>query len=61
MAYGALVPAAVLQALDKAYPGCKVLKAEDMLKNGQKLFELVILVKDKKMPVTIDPTGKIIR
>jgi hypothetical protein len=57
---GAL-PAAVLKALDKAYPGYKILKAEDMLKDGQKLFELQIQVKDKKMGVTIDPSGKIIQ
>jgi hypothetical protein len=60
VAPGAL-PAAVTKALDKAYPGCKILKAEDMLKDGQKLFELVIQVKGKKQDVTIDPDGKILR
>jgi hypothetical protein len=59
LAPGAL-PAAVTQALAKAYPGCKVLKAEDLLKDGKKLFELQILVKDKKIGVTMDPFGKII-
>jgi uncharacterized membrane protein YkoI len=57
---GAL-PAAVVKALDKAYPGYKILKAEDMLKDGQKLFELEIQVNGKKMGVTLDPTGKIIQ
>ena len=57
---GAL-PAAVTQALAKAYPGYKILKAEDMMKDGRKLFELQIQVKDKKIGVTIDPAGKIIR
>jgi hypothetical protein len=57
---GAL-PAAVIKALDKAYPGYKILKAEDMLKDGKKLFELAIQVNGKKIGVTIDPTGKIIQ
>lgn len=60
IAPGAL-PAAVIKALDKAYPGYKILKAEDMLKDGQKLFELEIQVNGKKMGVTLDPTGKIIQ
>jgi Putative beta-lactamase-inhibitor-like, PepSY-like len=60
VAPGALPPA-VLQALAKAYPGYKILKAEDMTKDGQKLFELQIQVKDKKIGVTIDPSGKIIQ
>lgn len=60
VAPGAL-PAAVVKALDKAYPGCKILKAEDMLKDGQKLFELEIEVKGQKKGVTLDPTGKIIQ
>ncbi len=60
IAPGALPPA-VLDALGKAYPGYKILKAEDMTKDGQKLFELRIQVKDKKMGVTVDPSGKIIR
>ena len=60
IAPGAL-PAAVVKTLAKAYPGYKILKAEDMLKDGQKLFELQIQVADKKMGVTLDPTGKIIQ
>ena len=56
---GALPPA-VLQTLAKAYPGYKILKAEDLVKGGQKYFELQIQVKDKKIGVTIDPSGKII-
>jgi hypothetical protein len=38
---GALLPA-VLQALAKAYPGYKILKAEGLVKGGQKFFELHI-------------------
>jgi uncharacterized membrane protein YkoI len=60
VAPGALPPA-VLKALDKAYPGYKILKAEDLLKDGQKLFELEIQVNGKKTGVTIDPSGKIIQ
>ena len=56
---GALPPA-VLQTLAKAYPGYKILKAEDLVKGGQKYFELQIQVKDKKIGVTVDPSGKII-
>jgi len=56
---GALPPA-VLHALAKAYPGYEILKAEDLVKGGQKYFELQIQVKDKKIGVTIDPSGKII-
>jgi hypothetical protein len=54
------LPPAVLQALAEAYPGYKILKAEELLKGGQKFFELQIGVKDKKIGVTIDPSGKII-
>ena len=57
---GAL-PAAVVKTLAKTYPGYKILKAEDMLKDGQKLFELEIQVNGKKMGVTLDPAGKIIQ
>lgn len=60
IAPGAL-PAAVVKALAKAYPGYKILKAEDMLKDGQKLFELQIQINGKKMAVTLDPDGKIIQ
>lgn len=59
MAPGALPPA-VLQALAKVYPGCKILNAEDIAKGGQKFFELQIQVKGKKIGVTIDASGKII-
>jgi hypothetical protein len=60
VAPGAL-PAAVTRALAKAYPGYKILKAEDMTKDGEKYFELQIQVKDKKIGLTIDPSGKIIK
>lgn len=60
VAPGAL-PAAVLKALDKAYPGCKIVKAEDLVKDGQKLFELQIQAGGKTKSVTIDPGGKIIQ
>jgi hypothetical protein len=60
VAPGAL-PSAVRQALAKAYPGHKVLKAEELVKGGQKYFELQIQVKDKKIGVTVDPSGKIIQ
>jgi uncharacterized membrane protein YkoI len=55
------LPAAVQEALAGKFPGYKVLKAEAMTKDGQKLFELRIQVKDKKKSVTIDPDGKIIQ
>lgn len=55
---GALPPA-VLQALAKAYPNYKILKAEDLVKGDQKFFELQIQVKGKKIGVTINPSGKI--
>lgn len=54
------LPAPVKQTLAKEYPGAKVLKAEILTKDGAKLFELSIQVKDKKMGVTIDPSGKIV-
>lgn len=55
------LPAAVQQALIKAYPGCKILKAEAMTKGTEKMFELQIQVNNKKQGVTIDPSGKIIK
>jgi len=54
------LPEAVQKTLAKDYPGAKVLKAEILTKDGAKSFELSIQVKDKKMGVTIDPTGKIV-
>jgi hypothetical protein len=59
VAPGAL-PVAVTRALAKAYPGFKILKAEDLVKGGQKFFELQIQVNGEKIGVTIDPSGKII-
>ena len=60
VAPGAL-PAVVLKALEKAYPGCKIVKAEDLVKAGQKLFELAIQVGGKTKSVTVDPSGKIVQ
>jgi Putative beta-lactamase-inhibitor-like, PepSY-like len=54
------LPEAVQKTLAKDYPGAKVLKAEILTKDGAKSFELSLQVKDKKMGVTIDPTGKIV-
>jgi len=59
VAPGAL-PSAVLQTLAAAYPGYRILKAEDMTKDGRKLYELMIRVNVKKTAVMIDPQGKII-
>jgi len=55
------LPAPVKQTLAKEYPDAKILKAEILTKDGAKSFELSIQVKDKKMGVTIDPQGKIIK
>lgn len=55
------LPAAVQQALTKAYPGCKILKAEALTKGTEKMFELRIWYSNKKQGVTIDPSGKIIK
>jgi uncharacterized membrane protein YkoI len=55
------LPAPVKQTLAKEYPGAKVLKAEILTKDGTTSYELSIQVKDKKMGVTIDPQGKIIK
>jgi len=55
------LPVAVQQTLAREFPGYKVLKAENMTRDGKKLFELRIQVKDKKRGVTIDPAGKIIQ
>ena len=54
------LPAIVQQTLAKEYPGCKIIKAETLTKGDVKQFELSIQVKDTKMGVTIDPTGKIV-
>jgi uncharacterized membrane protein YkoI len=55
------LPAPVKQTLAKEYPGAKVLKAEILTKDGATSYELAIQVKDKKMGVTIDPNGKIVK
>jgi hypothetical protein len=54
------LPAAVLQALAKAYPGYKILQAE-VTTEGGKSYELQIEVDGKKTAVAIDPSGKIIK
>jgi hypothetical protein len=54
------LPAAVLQALDKAYPGYKILKAE-VTTEGGKSYELQIQVDGQKIGVAVDPSGKIIK
>jgi DNA-binding beta-propeller fold protein YncE len=59
VAPGAL-PSAVKQSLDKAYPGAKLLKAEELAKDGAVLYELQVRSKGKVTEVTIDPAGKII-
>jgi DNA-binding beta-propeller fold protein YncE len=59
VAAGAL-PAAVRQALKKAYPAHKLLKAEELTKDGQRLYELQIRHKGKSLEVTVDPGGKLI-
>ena len=59
VAPGAL-PAAVRQALKKAYPGHKLLKAEELTKDGRMLYELEVRSKGQVSEVTIDPGGKII-
>ena len=54
------LPEAVKATLAKDYPGAKVLKAEILTKGEVKLFELSLQINDKKMGVTIDPSGKIV-
>jgi hypothetical protein len=55
------LPAPVTEGLTKAFPRCKILKAEAVTRDGKKTFELLIQVKDKKQSVAIDPTGKILK
>jgi len=53
------LPAPVVQTLAKEFPGYKILTVETLTKGTVKQFELQIQVKDKKIGVTIDPSGKI--
>ncbi len=55
------LPAPVKQTLAKDYSGAKVLKAEILTKDGAKAYELSIELKGKKMGVTIDPQGKVVK
>jgi uncharacterized membrane protein YkoI len=55
------LPAPVKQTLATDYPGAKVLKAEILTKDGAKAFELSLESKGKKLSVTIDPQGKIVK
>ncbi|MDD8024978.1 MAG: PepSY-like domain-containing protein [Acidobacteriota bacterium] len=55
------LPAPVKQILAKDYAGAKILRAEILTKAGVKSFELAIELKGKKMEVTIDPQGKIVK
>jgi len=54
------LPAAVQQSLAKEFPGYKILTAETLIKGAAKQFELTVQVKDTKVGITVDPTGKII-
>lgn len=54
------LPSAVRQALDKAYPGCRILQAE-VTTEGGKTYEIQIQVDGKTMAVAVDPDGKIIK
>jgi hypothetical protein len=56
---GAL-PVAVRQAVEAAYPGCKILKAE-VTTEGGKTYELQIEAAGKTMGVTVGPDGKMIK
>lgn len=53
------LPAAVHDAFEAAYPGYRILKAEELTKDGQRLYELQIRRKGRNSGVTIDPGGKI--
>jgi uncharacterized membrane protein YkoI len=55
------LPAPVKQTLAKEYAGAKVLKAEILTRDGAKAYELSIELKGKKMGVTIDPQGKVVK
>jgi DNA-binding beta-propeller fold protein YncE len=53
------LPAVILDAFKAAYPGYRLLKAEELTKDGQRLYELQIRRKGRNSEVTIDPGGKI--
>lgn len=55
------LPAAVKQAVLKAHPGGKILKAEAMTRSGQHLFELSVEDNGKKFSLIVDPSGEIIK
>jgi len=52
----AQLPAAVQQAVAKAFPGGKLVSAEHVVKHA---FEVVVEVDGKKHPVVVLPTGKL--
>jgi len=56
----ATLPKVVAQTLSKEFSGAKVLKAEALTKDGQKSYEVQILLKGKKKEVAIDASGKIV-
>ena len=55
------LPVPVKQTLAKDYAGAKVLKAEILTKDTGKTYELSLLLNGKKMGVTIDPQGKVVK
>jgi hypothetical protein len=58
IAPGAL-PAAVLAALGRTYPGYEIVKAEKLTKDGRMFYELQIKARGKLTGVTVDPEGNI--
>ena len=55
------LPTPVKQTLAKDYAGAKVLKAELLTKDGVKSYELSLELKGKKVGVTIDAQGKVVK
>jgi len=55
------LPAPVKQTLAKDYAGAKVLKAEILTRDSGKAYELSLEFNGKKMGVTIDSLGKVLK
>jgi len=54
------LPKAVVEALKKKYPKCKLDEAEEVVADGKTLFAVAIEAADKDLIVTLDAKGTII-
>ena len=54
------LPAAVSDAIAKAYPGAQIVEFESEVEDGETVYEVEILVDGKEMDVEVSADGKVL-